>query len=169
MMLTIAGIASLAAVFNAIFPALTRSSGAIVTSSAKIDERLRSDIEIIHAVGELDSSGSFADSSPTNGVFEIFVWVKNVGDTRITSIENTDVFFGQVGSFSRIPHIVEVEAGVYPRWSHDVEGSANDTELNPRDTLKITIDFDTVTQSQGSYDIKVTVPSGVTDEYFFSM
>ena len=34
MMLTIAGIASLAAVFNAIFPALTRSSGAIVTSSA---------------------------------------------------------------------------------------------------------------------------------------
>ena len=169
MMLTIAGIASLAAVFNAIFPALTRSSGAIVTSSAKIDERLRSDIEIIHAVGELDSSGSFADSSPTNGVFEVFVWVKNVGDTRITSIEQTDVFFGQVGNFSRIPHLVDVEAGVYPRWNHDVEGSSDDDELNPKGTLKITIDYDTNTQSQGSYDVKVTVPSGVTDEYFFSM
>ena len=169
MMLTIAGIASLAAVFNAVFPALSRSSGAIVTSSAKIDERLRSDIEIIHAVGELDSSGAFTDSSPTNGVFEVFIWVKNVGDTRITSIENTDIFFGRVGTFSRIPHIVEVEAGVYPRWSHDVEGSSNDKELNPRGTLKITIDFDTDTQSQGSYDIKVTVPTGVTDEYFFSM
>lgn len=169
MMLTIAGIASLVAVFNAIFPALSRSAGAIVTSSANIDERLRSDIEIIHAVGELDASGSFADSSPTNGSFEIFVWVKNVGDTRITSIENTDVFIGQIGTFARIPHIVEVDAGVYPRWTHKVEGSNDDTQLNPRDTLKITIDYDTDTQTQGSYDIKVTVPSGVTDEYFFSM
>lgn len=169
MMLTIAGIASLAAVFNAIFPALTRSSGAIVTSSAKIDERLRSDIEVIHAVGELDSGGSFADSSPANGVFEIFVWVKNVGDTRIVSIENTDIFIGQIGSFTRIPHLIEVEAGVYPRWSHDVEGTDDDNELNPKDTMKITIDYDTSTQSQGSYDVKVTVPSGVTDEYFFSM
>ncbi len=169
MMLTIAGIASLVAVFNAIFPALSRSSGAIVSSSAKLDERLRSDIEIIHAVGELNSGGSFADSSPTNGVFEIFVWVKNVGDTRITSIENTDVFIGQIGSFSRIPHLVEVQAGIYPRWSHIVEGSSDDTQLNPTDTLRITIDYDTDIQSQGSYDVKVTVPSGVTDEYFFSM
>ena len=169
MMLTIAGIASLAAVFNAIFPALNRSSGAIVTSSAKIDERLRSDIEIIHVVGELNASGSFADSSPTNGVFEIFVWVKNVGDTRITSIENTDVFIGGIGSFSRIPHLVEVQAGTYPRWSHTIEGSEDDTQLNPTDTLKITIDYDTDTQAQGTYDVKVTVPSGVTDEYFFSM
>lgn len=168
-MLTIAGIASLVAVFNAIFPALSRSAGAIVTSSANIDERLRSDIEIIHAVGELDASGSFVDSSPTNGSFEIFVWVKNVGDTRITSIENTDVFIGQIGTFARIPHIVEVDAGVYPRWTHKVEGSNDDTQLNPRGTLKITIDYDTDTQTQGSYDIKVTVPSGVTDEYFFSM
>ena len=169
MMLTIAGIASLAAVFNAIFPAITRSSGAIVTSSANIDERLRSDIEIIHAVGELNSSGAFADSSPANGFFEVFVWVKNVGDTRITSIENTDIFFGQVGNFSRIPNIVEVQAGVYPRWSYIIEGSSDDSQLNPKDTLKITIDFETDTQSAGSYDVKITVPNGVTDNHFFSM
>ena len=168
MLLTIAGIASLAAVFNAIFPALSRSSGAIVTSSAKVDERLRSDIEIIHTVGELDSSGAFADTN-ANGRFEIFIWVKNVGETRITSIEEADVFIGQIGSFNRIPHQIDLQAGVYPRWDHDVEGSDDDSEWNPKQTLKITVDFDTDTQATGTYDIKFSIPNGVTDDYFFSM
>ena len=111
MMLTIAGVASIAAIINAIFPVVSRASGAITTSSAKVNDRLRSDIEIIHAVGELDSSGAFADTN-ANGRFEIFVWVKNVGDTRILSLEEIDVFVGQIGSFERIPHQVEVESGV---------------------------------------------------------
>ncbi len=168
MLLTIAGIASLAAVFNAIFPALSRSSGAIVTSSAKVDERLRSDIEIIHTVGELDSDGAFADTN-ANGRFEIFIWIKNVGETRITSIDETDLFIGQIGTFDRIPHLVDVQSGVYPRWEHDVEGSSDDTEWNPKQTLKITVDYDTDTQAQGFYDVKVSIPNGVTDDYFFSM
>ena len=168
MMLTIAGVASIAAMINAIFPVVSRTAGSIVTSSAKVDDRLRSGIEIIHAVGELDSSGVFADTN-ANGRFEIFVWVKNVGDTRILSLEEIDVFVGQIGNFERIPHEIEVEAGVYPRWTHDVEGQSNDTEWNPKATLKVTIDYDTDTQSQGSYDIKVIIPNGITDEYFFSM
>ena len=168
MMLTIAGVASIAAIINAIFPIVSRTSGAITTSSAKVDDRLRSDIEIIHAVGELDSGGSFVDTNG-NGRFEIFVWVKNVGDTRILALEEIDVFVGQIGSFERIPHQVEVEAGVYPRWSQDVEGQSDDTQWTPKQTLKISIDYDTDTQSQGSYDIKVIIPNGITDEYFFSM
>lgn len=168
MLLTVAGIASLAAVFNAVFPALSRSSGAIVTSSAKVDDRLRSDIEVIHTVGELDSAGAFADTN-ANGRFEIFIWVKNVGETRITSIDEADLFIGQIGSFQRIPHQVEVEAGTYPRWNHDIEGSANDVEWNPKQTLKITVDYDSSTQSAGTYDVKFSIPNGVTDDYFFSM
>ena len=167
-MLTIAGVASIAAIINAIFPMVSRTAGSIVTSSAKVDDRLRSSIEIIHAVGELNSSGTFADTN-SNARFEIFVWVKNVGATRILSLDEIDVFVGQIGSFERIPHQVEVEAGVYPRWSHDIEGQSNDTEWNPKQTLKVTIDYDTDTQSQGTYDIKVTIPNGISDEYFFSM
>ncbi len=168
MMLTIAGVASIAAIINAIFPVVSRTAGSIATSSANVDDRLRSDIEIIHAVGELNSGGAFADTN-ANGRFEIFVWVKNVGDTRILSLDEIDVFVGQIGSFARIPHEIELQAGVYPRWSHDVEGQDNDTEWNPKRTLKIAIDYDTSTQSQGNYDIKVTIPNGITDEYFFSM
>ena len=168
MMLTIAGVASIAAIINAIFPVVSRTAGSIATSSANVDDRLRSDIEIIHAVGELDSAGAFSDTN-ANGRFEIFVWVKNVGGTRILSLDEIDVFVGQIGDFERIPHQVEVQAGVYPRWSHDVEGQSDDTQWNPKQTLKVSIDYDTVTQSQGNYDIKVTIPNGISDEYFFSM
>lgn len=164
MILTIAGIASVAAIVNAIYPAVTRSSGAVVSASAKVDDRLKSDIEIIHAVGELDSGGTFQDTNG-NGLFDIFIWVKNVGDTRIFSISQTDVFVGPPGNFTRIPHETEVEAGQYPRWSYSIE---NDDEWGPKATLKITVTYST-TQSQGTYDVKVIIPNGVSDEYFFSM
>ena len=47
MLLTIAGVLGAAAVFNAVYPALTRSSSAVIAASAKVDDRLKSDIEII--------------------------------------------------------------------------------------------------------------------------
>ena len=167
-MLTIAGVASLAAVINALFPLISRSSSALVAASAKVDDRLKSDIEIIHAVGELNSSGSFSDTNG-NGRFEIFIWVKNVGDTRILNLTQIDVFVGTTSTFTRIPHLTEVEAGVYPRWQQDVEGDSDDTEMSPKETVKITVDYDTSTQAQGDYDIKIIIPNGVMDEYFFSM
>ena len=62
-----------------------------------------------------------------------------------------------------------VESGVYPRWQQDVEGDSDDTEMSPKETVKITVDYDTSTQAQGDYDIKIIIPNGITDEYFFSM
>lgn len=166
MMLTIAGIAASAAIFNAIFPAIGRSTSAIVQAGANVDDRLKSDVEIVHAVGELNSSGAFADTN-ANSRFEVFVWAKNTGTTRVLDISSTDVFIGQPGSFVRIPHEIELEAGVYPRWSYSLTGGA--TEWGPKVTLQITIDFDSDTQSAGNYDVKVTLPNGVADEHFFSM
>ena len=58
MFLTIAGILSAVAVFNAIYPAVTRGTGTVASASARVEERLKTDIEIIHAVGELDANGS---------------------------------------------------------------------------------------------------------------
>ena len=168
MMLTIAGVASAAAILNAVYPAVARSTGALISASDKVDERLKSDIEIVHAIGELNASGAFADTN-SNGRFEIFVWVKNVGSSRITSISESDTFFGQVGNFPRISHEVDLEGGQYPRWFYAVEGTSDDTEWNPRETMKITIDFNTDTQSAGTYDIKFIIPNGVSDEFFFSM
>ena len=102
-MLTIAGVAAAGAIVNAIYPILSRSTGAVITASASVDDRLKSDIAIIHAVGELDSGGAFDDTNG-NGVFDTILWVKNVGSTRISSIPQTDVFLGKAGNFARIPH-----------------------------------------------------------------
>ena len=166
MMLTIAGVAASAALFNAILPAIGRSTSAIVRASASVDDRLKSDVEIVHAVGELDSAGAFADTN-SNNRFEVFIWAKNTGSTRVLSITSTDIFVGQPGNFVRIPHEVELEAGEYPRWSHSLESGAS--EWGPKVTLKITVDYDTDTQAAGNYDIKIVLPNSVSDEHFFSM
>ncbi len=163
MMLTIAGIASAAAILNAIFPALNRSSGALITASSQVDDRLKSDIEIIHATSEL-VGGVWVDTN-ANGLFEIYIWVKNVGSTRILDIANTDVFVGTSSTFTRIPHQQEVQAGVYPRWNHTLE---NSTEWDSKATLKITVEYNAA-QATGNYDVKVILPNGVTDDHFFSM
>ena len=165
MMLTIAGVAAAGAILNAVLPALSRSSGAVITSSAKVDDRLKSDIEIVHVVGELDSAGAFQDTN-ADGLFDVFLWVKNVGLTRIDSIPQADVFLGKIGNFPRIAHESELQAGQYPRWGYAIEGNA--TEWGPKITLKITVTWDS-TQSAGNYDVKVIIPNGVTDEQFFSM
>ena len=146
-MLTIAGVAAAGAILNAVFPLVSRSASAIV-----------------HAVGELDSGGSFDDTNG-NALFDIFVWVKNVGDTRNLTVSDTDLFLGPKGNFTRIPHDTEVEAGIYPRWNSSIE---NDTEWGPKATIKITVTYSS-TQAQANYDSKVVIPNGVSDEYFFSL
>ncbi|MBK9613759.1 hypothetical protein [Candidatus Amarobacter glycogenicus] len=43
-------------------------------------------------MGELDSSSWWQDTNG-DGDFDVFAWVKNVGETRIVALEQTDVFF----------------------------------------------------------------------------
>jgi archaellum component FlaG (FlaF/FlaG flagellin family) len=166
-MLTIAGVAAAGAILNAVIPMVSRSSGAVSAAGAKVDDRLKTDLEVVHVVGELDSSGVFQDTDG-DGKFDIFVWVKNVGSTRVAAIEQSDVFLGKTGQFVRIPHETEVQAGVYPRWGHSIEGDSEGTVWEPQETLKVSVTYNS-TQSQGYYDVKVVAPIGVSDDYFFSM
>ena len=169
MMLTIAGVLSAVAVFNAVYPAVTRSSGAVTSASARVDDRLKSGIGIVHAVGELDSGGSFQDTNG-NGKFDFLVWVKNVGDTTIDSVAECDVFLGPQGNFTRIPHESDVQSTVYPRWSFSIENSVADWD--PKATVNITVTYDSPPDSppaQGIYDVKIVIPNGLSDEDFFSI
>ena len=168
-MLTIAGIASAAVILNVVQPALTRSSGAVISASAKVDNRLKSDIEIVHTLGELNASSTFADTNG-NAKFDIITWVKNIGTAKILSISQTDVFLGKTGAFVRVPHETEVGATTFPRWSFKIENPADPTvpEWDPNATLRITVTYD-ATQSTGNYDLKVVIPNGISDEAFFSL
>ena len=169
MLLTIAGVISAIAIINAVYPAITRSTGALSSASSTVDERIRTNVETIHAVGELNASSTpeWVDTN-SNSLFDFFVWVKNVGDVRISSVIETDVFMGQVGDVERVPH--ENDASGYPRWSYVIE---NDTEWAIGSTVKLTISFDdgcpACIKPTGTYFIKVITPNGVATEHYFSI
>jgi hypothetical protein len=141
--LVIAGIVSAVLIFNSVYPALVSSSEAMTSMERRMDERLKSQIQIIHATG-LGSN--------------TLVWVKNVGALRVSAVEACDVFFGPEGAFARIPY----GGPTAPYWTYTVE---NGSEWNPTTTIKITINS-TLTPGV-RYFVKVVLPNGVSDEYYF--
>ena len=66
------------ALINAVIPAMGRSASALATANSTTADRIRTDVEIIHATGD-----------DTNNV--ITVWVKNVGTKKITAITSSDI------------------------------------------------------------------------------
>lgn len=150
-LLIIAGVVCMIFVFNSVYPMISRSSQAMVSMADTIDERMKSRINIVHAANSADRK-------------TVYLWVKNVGSSRILSIEESDLFFGEEDDFSRIPYVDDAGGG-YPRWDYTLE---NDTEWQSSATLKITITYD-ADPGAGTYFAKVIIPNGVSDEYYFSM
>ena len=147
--------------FNAAYPAIIESNDAMADMTNRASEQLLSQIRIIHVASELDGDGWWQDGNG-NGTFDVFVWVKNVGSTRLVAQEQIDLFFGPEGDFSRIAP-VDAAAG-YPYWSWQLENAAAWT---PTATLKITIQH-AAPLAPGRYYVKLTTPNGTTDEYIFS-
>lgn len=147
--LIIAGIVCAVIIFNALYPAVTQSSAAMVAMQGRIDDRLKSQIEIIHAV---------ADGMVTK---RALIWVKNVGSTSIRPIERCDVFFGPEGHFVHIPY----NTGIAPQWTYALE---NDDAWKPTATLRITIDVAEDLVDDTRYYVKISLPNGVSDDYYFT-
>lgn len=167
MLLTIAGVISAIAIINAVYPAVTRSTGALASASGTVDERIRTNVSVIHAVGELSSTSTWVDTNG-NGYFDFFVWVKNVGEAKIGGIDTSDVFFGQEGSVERVTYTTSTSTT--PRWTYSVEGGG---EWVAGATVKITVAFNdgcpTCYKAPGTYYIKIITPNGVSTEKYFSM
>ena len=149
--------------FNIAYPAIVEGGDAIQSMANRADERMKNQIEVIHAAGELDNTGWWQDTN-ASGDFETFIWVKNIGDARITAVERIDVFFGPEGNFVRIPHQSEA-GGSYPYWTYQIE---NAEQWSPTATLKISIHYASPLTS-GRYYAKVTIPSGADAEYFLGL
>ena len=149
--------------FNVAYPAIIEGGDAIVSMAGRIEDRMKSQIAIIHVSSELDADGWPQDFN-NNGLFDVFMWVKNVGTSRITALDNLDIFFGAEGNFARIPYGSSAGGGA-PYWSWDLE---NAEEWAPTATLRITIHYGAALSS-GRYFAKVTVPSGVWDDYYLGL
>ena len=146
LLLIIGGVVCCMVVINAIMPAITQSTGAIADASGKIDDRIRCQVQII----EVSDSGSNA-----------YVWVKNIGASRIGGISNSDIFFGPEGNFARIPY--DQTGTIKPSWGYTLE---NGTEWGPTATVKITIYLSSA--PSGSYYFKIVLPNGISDQDIYS-
>jgi len=149
--------------FNVVYPAIIEGGDTIANMTGRSQTRMSTQIVVVHAASELDSDGNWYDAN-TLGSFEVFAWLKNVGSTRIIGIDRLDVFFGPEGNYVRIPHQSET-VGAFPYWTWQVE---NDTEWKPTATLKITLHYSAALPSTRYY-LKVSTPSGVSDDYFLGM
>ncbi|MBI5565399.1 MAG: hypothetical protein HY870_10905 [Chloroflexi bacterium] len=145
-LLIIAGVISAILVFNSISPAIQQSGAAMNSMERRLDERMQSQIEIIHAT----RSGNTA-----------VIWVKNVGSLRIAPPEACDLFFGPDNNFTRIGYGAGSGS---PYWDYVIE---NDTEWRSRATLKITVHYP-VPPASGTYFVKLVLPNGISTEIFAS-
>jgi hypothetical protein len=162
-LLILAGAVSAVILFGVVNPAVGQSGAAMASLADNVSERITSQIEIIHATGELDGDGVWQDTN-SDGYFNVFIWAKNVGSSRILGIHECDLFFGQEGDFSRIPHVNDAGGGL-PAWIWAIE---NDTEWGPTATVKLTIYFSSAL-SAGRYYLKVVIPNGISDECTITM
>ncbi len=150
-LLMIAGVVGAIVIFNTVYPMLTRSSQAMVSMSDTMDDRMKSRINIVHAANESDR-------------LTVYIWIKNVGSSRIVTIKESDLFFGQETDFGRIPHVDDAGGGK-PSWDFAIE---NDTEWLSSATVKVTVTY-TSDPGAATYFVKFIIPNGISDEYFFSM
>ena len=150
-MLTIAAIVAIVAVVNAVLPSVSRTSGALISASNVVEDRISSQIEIVHATGQ--------DANP-----DAEVWVKNTGSSSIGAVDRVDVFFGPDGDFQRIP---QGDPGcTAPCWEYAVE---NASSWEPTATLHITIHAGTNLASGTTYYVKVVTPNGISNSKFFTV
>ena len=148
-MLIIGGIVASFAIFNGIYPAVQRSGAAITSASDAMNDRIKSDIRIIQV----------NDDATT-----VFAWVKNVGASEIDGVENSDVFFGPEGDFSRIPY--GNSQSPLPYWNYQLEST--DSQWRPTDTNEIVIHLAS-SPSPDTYILKVIIPNGIFDETVFGV
>jgi hypothetical protein len=146
-LLLIAGVVCSMVLLNAVYPAITGSSGAIVDAASKIDDRIRSNIAIIQ----------ISDSSS-----DVYIWIKNVGASSIGGISKSDIFFGPQGNFARITYS---DTPAAPSWRYDVEGGG---AWGPTATLKITITGTGALTALSEYYFKIVIPSGISAQDFYS-
>ena len=152
--ITIACVICAVMLISAIYPTMHRATSSVITTSAKLGERIETSVEII------------AEANETS--YE-YVWVKNTGSSQLapSDIECSDIFFGETGNFQRLSY--DADLAPAPCWNYSIE---NDNNGNGRwdtgETVKITINCSSNIGS-GDYYFKIVLYNGVSDEDTFSI
>jgi hypothetical protein len=140
------------AVINAVLPAVSKTTGSLLASSDAVQDRIASQIEIVHATGQ--------DASP-----DATLWVKNVGAAKIAPVDRIDVFFGPNGNFARVPYGT-TSSCTAPCWYETYETG---TEWAPTGTLRISIKWSSNLATGTTYYLKVVTPNGTLDSKYMTV
>jgi archaellum component FlaF (FlaF/FlaG flagellin family) len=146
-LLIIGGVVAAFSLVNGIYPALDRSSNAINSATNQVNDQIKSQIEIIN----VSSNSSIVQ-----------VWVKNVGTSFISSIDNSDVFLAGETNVENVAY--GNASSPLPYWDYLLTG--NNTTWGPTVTNEISIHLDSPLTS-GTYQLKVVIPNGISDEFTF--
>jgi len=147
-LLIIASIVAALALINSVIPAMGRSASALATANSTTADRIRTDIEIIHATG--DDSGNV-----------ITVWVKNVGTKKINTISSSDIILQTPSSVASLPYVSGCTSEC---WDYSLEGGASDWVRTV--TVKFTLKTAVTT---GVYTITISSPNSATATEDFSV
>ena len=151
-LLIIASVVAAVALINAVIPALGKSSSALITANAAASDRIKTDIEIIHA------TGNTSDKTVT-------VWVKNIGTTTINDITASDIFLDTPSSLSRVSYTSGCDSGNADCWDYAFEGGA--TVWKHTETVKFTLTLSTL--GTGVYSVRISVFNGESADKDFSI
>ena len=139
--LIIASVIASVALINAVLPAIGDSTGALSAANASAADRIRTDIEIVHAA-----------SPAVGGEDQVLVWVKNIGSQKIAPVESSDIFLITSTTVKRLSH---GSSSGSEYWDYTVEGGG--TDWTQAVTIKITLHLDDGSVGTGPYTVSVAV------------
>lgn len=143
----IASVVASLALINAVLPAIGDSSGALSAANASAADRIRTDIEIVHAAA--DTSSGSED--------QVLVWVKNIGSQKISPVESSDIFLMTSTTVKRLSH---GSSSGPEYWDYTMEGGA--TDWTQTVTIKITLHLTDASVTTGAYTVSVAAYNGVS-------
>jgi len=147
-LLLIASVIAATALINAVLPAANKSSGALLAANSAAADRIKTDIEIVHASGN--------DTSD-----KITLWVKNIGTKNIAPISASDVILTTPSDVLRLPYVSGCSSEC---WDYLVEDSGSDWKQSV--TVKFTLSTSVTT---GVYTITLSVVNAVSAVKDFSV
>lgn len=154
-MITIASVICAATFVTSAFPAIARTQDPLIASTDAINDRMKTDITIIHETDS--SSGSI-----------VYIWVKNVGNNRIhpNLIANSDLFFGPEGDFMRLEY--NENGSISPGWNYTIENGGD--RWGQGETIRVLINMTADPVMPGTeYFVKFIMYNGVSDEDYFTV
>src|SRR3990172_10739605 len=93
----------------------------------------------------------------------VSIWIKNVGQNPISSVDKVDVYYGQIDQVQNIPYDQLVQNDL--TWKYDTIPSP---VWQIMDTVSLNI-TDNNLQKGVTYQVTVITPNGVSDEHIFSL